>query len=458
MLGAEMNASFDIAVNYRYVPRGTSGGEENGWTSWQTDWTTWTNVPVAMCDGTQTEGASGWQWSIDLATLLERCKVRNAFTDSTSFGFGSRKFDRAEVEVHIKSQYIEGRADASGNTCSTRTDATVLIECQPEYVIERIRCDSLDALKIDYSAYGWERVDDRWQLELLEASGASILFASMPWGAVARHSASGEGVVIVPTESLSRLPIGEAVVVELRLNPSYRAAGAEFARAAYSGACKTDGGCNTPTLSASATSGGVSVAVGDSGDKGKPIESCLLKLVGSKYPFDQRIVAPGGTATFPFAPRGVPISFTVLGVAKDGSLSKLVKAEYGAVEPLGAVELVSLADPSVRAVARWNVRLEDEYAPEREAVKLAGRERQSAFYGEGGSGGQSLSFDILPDDLADDFSETESAWRKAAEAGDLLMLRRDGSRTPVSLSNAKFSRAYDSPVVSVTTSLSEVSI
>ena len=61
MLGAEMNASFDIAVNYRFVPRGTSGGEENGWTSWQTDWTTWTNVPISLCAGRQTEGASGWQ-------------------------------------------------------------------------------------------------------------------------------------------------------------------------------------------------------------------------------------------------------------------------------------------------------------------------------------------------------------------------------------------------------------
>ena len=445
--GADVNASFDISVDYRYVPRGVS--EDGYWTDW--NGVGWTNVAVSKCNGKQTDGESGWQWSLDLATLLDLCGLKGAFTDGTAFGFGSRKFDLAELQVNIKSQMHNGLA-------SPRTDTQLWLGYYPEYEIERVYCDTVNEVKVEYSATGWERVDDRWCLEALDANGASLLLASKPWGTVVRHSASSNGTVVIPVESLANAaPIGEDVSLELRFNAAYRQSGAAFVNASYYGACENDAECNTPALSFNVEGGSVLVTVKDAKDKDKAITSCLVKLEGSEYAFDQQTVGVGETARFDFLPRGTELVFVAVATAGEGTVSSVVTATCPALPSEGTLTLVSLADPGIKASARYNVKLDDDYKQERQTIKLAGRKRPSAFYGEGGQASWNLSFSILPESYEHDPVYGRSAWMAVAESGDCMMFLKDGGRRQVSVDTPKFSRNHNSGgVIEASASLTEV--
>ena len=432
--GAEINKAFDIAVNYRLIPRGSSEG--SGYTPWKTDWTTWKSVPLSSCDGRQLDGEGGWQWSIGLAELLALCSndehpgLDKSFTPDGSFSFGSRMFDQVQIDVHIKSQYVDGFADSSGRGHSPRTDASLWIGYFPSYEVERIYIDNVSTLKIDYSADGWERTDDRWELQSLTAGGEEML-ASKPWGTVVRHSASGNGTVVVPMEKLSRIPAGETVKASIRFNASYRASGADFASAEGEAECKVGGGCDDPALTVERQGGSAVVSVAANGD----IERVLVKMEGSEFAFDQAVTTPGSTVRFDFLPRNVEAVFTAMAMKGDG-ISGVVRASAGTAPAEGVVVLSPLSDPSVRAAAVYKVSLEEGYAPEVETVKLAGRTRECAYYGEGGSAEWSLSFDIVGPESA------ERPWRRASESGDCAMLLSDGRRRVVAFDDFRITRGH----------------
>lgn len=445
--GAEANDSFDISVDYRYVPRGTS--EDGYWTDWHGGG--WTNIPVSECNGRQSGGQSGWQWSLDLATLLDRCGLKEGFTDGSTFGFGSRKFDIVHMQVNIKSQMSNGSA-------SPRTDTQLWLGYFPAYEIERVYCDTLDEVKVEYFADGWERVDDRWSLESLDVDGASLLLNSKPWGTVARHSASGNGTVIIPVEKLAKAaPIGKNVYLKLNFNAAYRQSGAEFASAETILECENDAECNTPTLSIVAEGDRVLVTVGDAGDKDKAVKSCLVKLEGSEYRFDQQIINVGETAVFDYLPRGVPLEFSAVATAGEGTVSSEATATCPALRSTNALSLVSLLDPSLKACAKYDLTIDDDFKPERQTIKLAGRNRPSVFYGEGGEALWNLSFSILPESLEPDPSCRKDAWSKLSEAGDCVLFLADGTRKQVSVDSVMFSRSCTTGgVVTAYVTLSEV--
>ena len=457
--GAEINASFDIAINYRYIPSGNLSGEAAGYTDWQTDWSTWTTVKVEDCNGVQLSDQSGWQWSYDLAALLGKCKneaypnVKTAFTDSNTFPFLLRKFDQAQIDVHIKSRY---KQTLNGEKYSPRTDASVWIGYVPEYDIENIYIDSLDYLVIEYSADGWGRADDRWSLESLTVDGENIM-ASEPWGTVVRpYNAStgyGNGKVMVPTSKLTCLPVGKTVKANVRFNASCRPSGSEFANAEKSMTCGVNAGCPDPNITAERSGDSVLVHIAANAS----IESVLLKMEDAKFGFDQKTAKSGTTVRFDFVPRDVPITFSAIGINASRKVSNLVKRTVPAVPSEGELMLISLADPTLKAAAKLNVKLDDTYATARKTVKLAGRKRETAFYGEGGSASWSLSFSVLPESAEPNPIYGRKAWHKVSDAGDCVMFYK-GERTLVSLGQIKYSRPYNTGgAVTASVSLTEVS-
>ena len=457
--GAEINASFDIAINYRYIPSGNLAGEAAGYTDWQTDWSTWTNIPLTECNGVQLSDQSGWQWSYDLSALLDRCKkdaypnVKTAFTDSDKFPFLLRKFDQAQIDIHIKSRYKQA---LNGEETSPRTDASVWIGYVPEYDIESIYIDSLDYLVIEYSADGWGRADDRWSLESLAVDGESIM-ASEAWGTVVRpYDAStgyGNGKVMVPTSKLTRLPVADTVEANVRFNASYRPSGSEFANAEGTMACGVEVGCHDPIITAERVGDSVLVHIAEDAS----IESVLLKMEGAKFGFDQKIVKTGTTVRFDFVPRDVPITISALGINASRKVSNLVKRTVPAIPSEGELMLISLADPSLKAAAKLNVKLDDTYATARKTVKLAGRKRETAFYGEGGSESWNLSFSVLPTSVEPNPIYGREAWHKVSDAGDCVLFR-NGERMLVSIGQIKYSMPYNTGgAVTASVSLTEVS-
>lgn len=445
--GTSVNQSFDISVDYRCVPRGSS--EEGWWTEWNGGG--WTNIAASACSPKQNSGKSGWQWSIDLATLLDRCGLKEGVVDGSTFGFDSRKHDVIQMKVGIKSHLKSG-------TVSARIDKTLALSYFPEYGIKRIWCDTLDEVKIEYTSPNWERIDDTWTVQAFSVSGKSFLTNSKPNGEVVRHSAEENGIVIIPVSELSKAaPVGKKVYVDILFNTPWRTSTTEIASAEATLTCTAEFECSTPTLSATVSDGVLRIAVGDSGDNVDAVSTVAVKMDGAKYDFDQQTVKVGGEAVFPYAPMGMDLTFSAIALGVSGVMSDATSITVPAFPAIGAAKLVSLSDPTILATAKYNVELDSDYKRERQTIKLAGRKRPSAFYGEGGEASWSLSFSILPETYEEDASCSKDRWMAVTDAGDAMMLLDDGTRRVVSVDSPRLSRSYENGgVIKASVSLTEV--
>ena len=429
--GSSTNVSFDIAVNYRVVPNVTVEG--GAISDWATDWSTWVKeIPASSCNPQYVDG--GWQWSINLANLLGmissgNSNLRDMLIPNGIFSFDMRYYDRIEFGFHIKSHYAEGT--------SPRTDATVIVDYVPEYTVTSVYCDSLDTVKVEYEASSnWRRTDDRFCVESMRLGGEDgvEIAASKPWGSV------GNGVAHVPMSALSDLPIGETIYMEIRFNPSYGAIGEEFATAVYDDVC--DGGYANPiTLHSKVENGALKVSATQK-DSGYPVSDVLMKLVGSNNRFDQ-VTKPIGTAvSWPHVPKGAPITIKAVGVMEGGGTISDVTMLTVTVDPAAPVEVVSLRDPSIKAMAMHDLTISDDLMPESESVKLADRERECTYYGIGGRAAWNLSANLVKGIAG--AHDTEAAWRKAATSGDCVLLLSDGTRRVVSFDSIRFGRNHPS--------------
>lgn len=483
--GVDVNESFDIALNYRVVPKVTTEG--GGISGWATDWDTWAKVRAIHCKPQYVDG--GWQWSFDFAALLGMTSADKSedgpFMDGNvdilydlfyngGFGFADRYYDRIEFGLRVKSHYVGGDAGADETigmpgtaTTSPRTDTTFVLDYVPNYAIQGVYCDSFDSVKIKYTCSDlWLRSDDRFCVESMMVfdengeNGVEIA-ASKPWGTVSRDGDAK--IVTVPMSSLSDMPLGKKVSVEVRFNPSYGASGDEFASASLAtpDMCQGGGAANTPyvTFTNPNTKGVLEIEAMDSGEDIKPITHCFVKLRGSDKPFDQMIIPVNELTALPYAPRGVRLTFVVVGIAygDDGRpiLSNVVRPEV-TVMPLAAVEVVSLRNPSARAFARYNLSVDGGLSPDKNMVLLQDRPLPSSSYGKGSISEWSLSFDIPPAEYLRRDLEGEDAWRHVVSSGDCVMLRADGRRNVVSFDRFRAVRPKGSVLTSVSASMTEV--
>jgi hypothetical protein len=371
------------------------------------------------------------------------------------FNFQERFYDRIEVGVHIKAHYKNSDGE---DAVSPRTDAVMTIDYVPEYWIKEVYCDSLDYVKIKYEySEKWLRSDDRFCVESMKIvdengeNGVEIA-ASKPWGTVAISDEEGSdgykvAVATIPTSSLSDFPIGEALSVHLRFNPSYGASGAEFAETVLAYVkCNGGGAANTPITMMRDHNGFLEIHVEDNNQGIKTITHCFVKLRGSDKAYDQKIIPVNEWTPFLHVPRGVKLTFAVVGIAYDENgkqlLSVVRKPQITQVKPSAPVEVVSLRDPSARAMARYDLTISDDFVPAMETFKLSGRDRETVCYGEGGSSAWSLSANLVKG-VADAY-DTEEAWRKVAASGDCVLLLSDGTRRVVSIGDLRFNRSHPS--------------
>ena len=483
--GDIMSESFDIAVNYRVVPKVTTDG--GGVSGWATDWSTWASIKASACSPSTDDHRVGCQWSFNLATLLGmkssdvggaetpfldgNVDLLNRLVRNGSFGFDERYYDHIEIGIHIKGNYNISHIDEAETVPGTpetspRTDTVVTIDYVPVYTIQSVHCDTPDEVVIDYTCSDkWLRTDDRFCIESMkikDSTGVYVEIAeSRPWGTVSGRKGN-KGVIVVPTSSLSDFPLGHDVQLEVRFNPPYGAVGAEFARASFASRCEDSGKANEPRITTNTLNrdGFLEIMAQDSGGKLIPLSSCRVRLCGSHGAYDQAKENLNVWTVWPHVPRGIVLKFVAIGLAVEGDKTYTSATRFDAlVEPKGAVEVVSLRDPSAYAVAKWNVAIDESEAPDVEVVKLAGRKRPCRYYGEGGEVKWDLSFDILPEKYADSDDESREAWTKVAQSGDCAMLLRDGTRRYVGFDDIDFSSKHDEGgVVSTKVSLSEVDV
>lgn len=465
--GSDVNRRFDIALNYRAVPKVTTDGSALG--KWATDWSTWTSVSADLCNPQTTDGEGGYQWSYNFADLLNMCGIRDALILNGSFAFSNRYYDRIEFGIRIKSHYTTGTDSVGGGevigpddlVASPRTDDVFVLDYVPDYIVRRVYCDSFDFVKVEYECSGWKRSDDRFCIEDFSVGGESIL-ASKPWGTITRTYDATTGVATgtaaFPVSSLTDLPIGEDVSLTIRFNPAYGAIGEDFATATYGGECLGGGAVNKPRFETSPSVEDLflDITPRDIGGNLKPITHCLLKLRGSGMPFDQMLIPVNKRYILPYVTRNASLDFVAVGISiedtGDQYLSDPVTFDAEA-EALAPVEVVSLKDPSIRAMAKYDLAINEDYIHEITNIKLAGRERECAYYGTGGSAAWSITASLVKD--AAGAYDTEAAWRKVAESGDCVMLLSDGTRRVVTVNDVRFNRNHPA-FTSFSASLREV--
>ena len=347
-------------------------------------------LPASQCHEAGGDGQRTW-WYVTLDQLSNN-GVSNLLSSllGGSWSYATRMYDGIELYMSVYSTFNPDFAEMysadlgySVTTSETAT-RTLYVNYVPRYEIEDMYYETSSLVVIEYSAEGWYRTDDRYFLEDASRVGSSRLFAPCTWGTVA-----GRGRIEVPTSALTRHVAGKSAYLEVSFNAAFRNLGSYFtARKTLAVGDRTT--ANTPTLSlVSASEGVVRIRVGDTGDRGVPISYATVKLDGSGYSFDEREVAPGSVAEFPYCPMGVQLTFTAVGTSAAGGTGSAASLRVAAMRAKFATA-ASVASGAVVRLA-YNPDWTYKVAPECETKKLAGRRWPSTYYGTGGTGTLSFS-------------------------------------------------------------------
>lgn len=454
MLGTDTQASFTIKTRWRGIPKGGSGGEDEGYNAWSS-WRE-TTVSSSACSPWQSSSSDRWYWWVALETALGSYAM-----GGSSWSYSGRAYDQIQIEAVINSNYLD---EIDGSMASAAVSSEQLyVGAYPDLRITdaylQSNSDATTSLVLLYadSAGDWTRTDDRYEVLSLAKGGTAVIDPNT-WG----HQ-SGKidkfGWIELPTAGFKTLlATSETISLSVRWNASYRPAGMSWV--AWSGSLELsdNGSVNAPTVSLSALDdGSISVTVGDSGSGGSsPISCATATVFGSSYEFDEASgIAVGEPASLPFPPLDVETTIQVQGSNLTGGTSEVVESSV-VVPSYGRVLVDPIDSAGARAadqvVGRLDVGWSESFAREQTVVKFAGRPRPSAAFGEGGEASVSASFVVeraggLPD---------AGAVASLLDAGLAVVRVPGGRRWLVALGGVSVSESFERGASEVTISGEEV--
>ncbi len=436
--GLDWNGTFDVAAEVSGVPRGLTGTGDSGYGEMKPFYT---RFDASKCSPVKLSGRDGYQWAIpiDLAG--------NGITGSllSNFGpldYGNRTFDSLKIVLGMKSNYANGRTDAWGRDHSTREETPALyIDWIPELSLTRGYFDQAK-LVLEYEHPGWSRPDDRWALEELwqhlssSTSEDNLLAKDFSYGSV-----SQAGAISVPMSELRRMPDGsKGVFAQIRMNTVYHSSGYEFAT--FSGLVDIEdrSKCSTPRIKAAWEGESLRVSVTDSKDRTPSFASCLVKLRGGRWSFDQGTCEAGGSVLLENPPLGEELVIDAIGFADDASSSTATAT--AAALPCDHDILGNLEDGS-QVELRYNVEHSRSSTPNVTLQRLHGRDRQVMWRGEGADSKWSVSCSISERGKWNVERQTQEQFEALETAGACVLRTVDGLRRVVAVTGVQFS--YDSP-------------
>lgn len=457
-VGTEWFGQFNISCSYRTVPKGVNGGF-GYWTEF-----TWSNVQAASCHPRKTGGL--WTWALNLSQVgvydgamsPTNTNIRKELAPN-GWGFSQRLSDCIELKININGLYVSGKKDQFGKTdCGKAQSTPLTVLYVPEYTLTGVELGAGGGLDITYSVTDWQRTDDRWAIESINQGGvelaSDVIEPYVTWDWVA-----DSGLIEVPSAALVRLPEGgDPVDIDIRMNADFRGNGSSlFAKLEGTVQLVAELECNTPVITVvSADADALVLRITDSGDKGNPFDTAWVQLAG--YPGGAVSCEPGGTVTIPLPPLGETLTVQAYGTTEGGATSDTTQQTVPAISG-GRHDCIVIAaqDGSAVIEARYNVQESWDYAREQESYKMAGRERESVFYGVGGSATCSLKFDIGDHAVFGDKRQSVADVEALAFAGLCVYRDPDGRRRVVSVDSATPSFDTVRRVWGIDMSLREVS-
>ena len=432
--GTDWQEYFNIAITWRTVSKGPVGTGRNTYGEWHS--TLWSRVKAVDCNPHKVAGSDRWWWSYDFGSIgvyTDQGWMEPSGTNMQlemapyGWGFDDRKYDAIQMQMAVRAIWHEGLEIDGSNESPRHENNSMYIYYIPAYTLDGVYFD-YSGMRIEYSAPGWTRLDDRWSPSDISQGGQSLVKYSKGWWDVIGEA----GTIRIPIDDMTRMPTGGASVhVKIGINSAFRDyCELQVALEGYY-TIVDQTVCNTPRLTlVSATEERVQIRVADSGDKGIPFDAANVMIQGSVFDTDLIQVEPGGIATIALPPLGA--SFTVAAIGfTDSARSDVETLRVPAIAG-NSDFILSPVDTGYSPVRlRFNPSESWTFAPEMESVKFAGRAYDSVAFGYGGSATGNVSCDIVDTNMYGDMYQSRTDFENLMFAGKCVLRGPDGERRNV---------------------------
>lgn len=431
--GSDVHKSFEFQITFTGLVKGKNIETRESSTFTAT-------IPVAQCNEHTSPYGSGVYWGISFSQIEGLLANLTNGDTGANLTYGKRKYDRLKLNVSIRANFIQDWWGTGMN--SSWENQQIELIYVPQLTIDKVYYDESDLVVIEYSTPDWSRDDDRWALNYIRGAEGAFYNATRylvdednTWGSCAK-----QGRIELSTDLLKYSMMNKNVRVQLRIVPSYMPIGQEnyFATDTRTLTVENETTRNTPTIERTdSNNNNIEFALGDSGDKSKPINQITVKMEGGLYQIDQVTVSQNEDGTFPhvvfkYIPFNTPVYFTAIGSnEKDVSEPKTVgsftlsnrnRTVFDSLVNSTHIELMDDVQTSIEDKNNQTL------------VQMAGKRRPSAFYGAGGTTNLSFTATILFDDANQFLSLADS---NETFVGDVMVRLPDGRRYAMAVDSAK---------------------
>ena len=454
--GTDWAKGFNVSVAWRFVPKTAYGIGDMGWTTYADG--LWSQLDAATeCHPSTSDGFSGYDWYTNLGDIGE---YKNNDPDymapsgtsvqqqlaPNGWGFAQRQYDFIEIKASIRVLWQDSIDEATLEAMRPyeRFSQTLLIVARPKYTLAGVQYDARGVV-VNFTATDWHRSDDRWGLnEFIVAkedlTGEDLAISPGYYGTIDKPAGdpltTDTGRLTLPPEAFTRLPLpGEAIqLLRIRMNTPVLPIETEWAWIEGIADVGDTAVCDTPTLTlVSSDVDKVVVRVGTTSDKDNPPDIVHVSFAGAS---EWHEVSLGGEVTLPCPPLGSTITVQAYGTTEEGGVSGIATLEVAALPDVNYITIApvdtSLGDP-VRM--RFNVKSDWSREPEITVVKFSGRERESAFFGEGGSATGTITCDIIDSTSYGDLYQSADDFERLAYSGPCVLRGPLGERRYVAVTS-----------------------
>lgn len=449
MQGAGVIKAFDLAVSVRrvYRSRGASTTSAGGGVSdtQYGDWSDWyyEQVPIAQCTPVSDSTGYNYAHTLNLGGMYAKEGLANAFS------FNTRTNDEVHFQLKIKAVYEPTWANAwnEGVTVSPVSYAEAWIGWIPKYTVSAASFDMTGDITLTFNRPYWQRTDDEWVLTSLNNSGANILAKKIS-GKV------GNGTIKIPRSALTRnVAAGVASSFKFTINAAYKSKGYTLTTCSGSKQIADLSNSSTPIVTVK-TDVGVMVTV--SAESTTPKSTKFdIKLRGYGDDTDILTDVPAGTHYIPFPPLDTPFYIDVRGRGTNSQSIIVSKGPYTISSGTFGALIEDIDNTALAAKIYYGRVSKRSGGRDINVVKLAGRERSTAYFGTGATVSEMIQGKIIDQQGIE--KGGADALETLATNGKVVMVRKPGGyRHRCVITKFTAQRGCVSPVVDVQLSLTEV--
>lgn len=449
MQGAGVIKAFDLAVSVRrvYRSRGATTTSAGGGVSdtQYGDWSDWyyEQVPIAQCTPVSDSTGYNYAHTLNLSGMYAKEGLANAFS------FNARTNDEVHFQLKVKAIYETTWANAwnEGVTVSPVSYAEAWIGWIPKYTVSAASFDLTGDITLTFNRPYWQRTDDEWVLTSLNNSGANILAKKIS-GKV------GNGTIRIPRSALTRnVAAGVASSFKFTINAAYKSKGYTLTTCTGSKQIADLSNSSTPIVSVNTDIGAmVTVSAEASTPKSTKFD---IKLRGYGDDADMFTDVNAGTYYIAYPPLDTPFYIDVRGRGTNSQSVVVSKGPFTiSSDKLGAL-IQDVENGAYGAKIYYGRVSKRSGSRDINIVKLAGRERSTAYFGTGATVSETMQGKIIDQQGIE--RGGADALEELATKGKVVMVRKPGGyRHRCVISKFTAQRGCVSPVVDVQISLTEV--